>query len=264
MGGLEFAAGAAAMALNFPLYVSVGVTDPAAAERVLSYTAARLARQRPRGGGFDFRVLVYRVEPYRGRKIHVVEGVIGPVRFRGFISILGYEAYLTPRLSVLKKLIDLAEEGQAAEAQDRGPWGNVALVIRPKAWRKVKDDFQLAWAATAREACISNLDELQVLFKYFSDIGMPIEKVAEKADGTRYFCPEGGEYQYDAEKNLVACTVHGTKQRPRQPERMREDAAFSRLINGIDQITVSLAFQSEGVRTLVRMKFKDHYRPFAP
>jgi hypothetical protein len=80
----------------------------------------------------------------------------------------------------------------------------------------------------------------------------------------QYFCPEGGKYEYDAEKNVVACSVHGTMEKQRQPERMHEDAAFSRLISGIDEITVSLAFQAEGVHTQVRMKFGDTYRPFGP
>jgi hypothetical protein len=220
-----------------------------------------LAYQPLQEGWSQPRVTLYELEEYRGRKMRVIEAAIGPIRLRGFISIVGYEAYLTPRLSLLKRIIDLAEE-PAATPQPDALKANVALLIRPTAWDKVKSDFQLAWASSAKEACLSNFDELQVLFKYFSDAGVPIEKVSEKLDGTRYFCPEGGEYQYDSAKNVVTCTIHGTIETPRQPEKMGEDATFSRLINGIDQIAVSLTFEGEGVRTRVNMTFKDNYRPF--
>jgi len=148
------------------------------------------------------------------------------------------------------------------QGREEGAKANVSLLIRPSAWDKVKDDFQFAWAASAKEACLSNLDELQVLFKYFSDTGMPVEKAAEKADGTRYFCPDGGEYHYDPEKSVVSCSLHGTPESPRQPDRIREDTASSRLISGIDEIAVSLAFEAEGIRTRVRVRFKDTYRAF--
>ncbi len=261
MGGIGFVAGAAALVLNFPVYGCFGVADPAAAERVLSYTARALAYQPLQEGWSQPRVTLYELEEYRGRKMRLIEAAIGPIRLRGFISIVGYEAYLTPRLSLLKRVIDLAEQ-PATAPQPYAPKANVALLIRPAAWDKVKSDFQLAWAASAREACLSNFDELQVSFKYFGDMGVPIEKIAEKADGTRYFCPEGGQYQYDPEKNVVKCTIHGTMESPRQPEKMREDASFSRLINGIDQIAISLAFEGQGVRTRVNMTFNDNYNPF--
>ncbi|MDP2897256.1 MAG: DUF1559 domain-containing protein [bacterium] len=263
MGDFGFVAGAAALVLNFPVYGCFGVADPAAAERVLSYTAGVLAYQPSQEGWGEPRVTLYELEEYRGRKMRVIEAAIGPIRLRGFIAIVGYEAYLTPRLSLLKRIIDLAEE-PAATPQPDALKANVALLIRPTAWDKVKSDFQLAWAASAREACLSNFDELQVLFKYFADMGIPIEKIAEKADGTRYFCPEGGEYQYDSAKNVVKCTIHGTIESPRQPEKMGEESTFSRLINGIDQIAVSLAFEGQGVRTRVNMTFKDNYSPFGP
>jgi hypothetical protein len=263
MGEFGFVAGAAALVLNFPVYGSFGVADPAAAERVLSYTARALAYQPLQEGWSQPRVTLYELEEYRGRKMRVIEAAIGPIRLRGFISVVGYEAYLTPRLSLLKRIIDLAEQ-PATAPQPEAPKANVALLIRPTAWDRVKSDFQLAWAASAKEACLSNFDELQVSFKYFTDAGVPIEKVSEKLDGTRYFCPEGGEYQYDPAKNVVQCTVHGTMESSRQPEKMGEDATFSRLINGIDQIAISLAFEGAGVRTRVRMTFKDNYTPFRP
>ncbi len=260
--GMGFAVGAAALALNFPLYAAIGVSDPAAAERVLTYTTRVVAQEPPPQRGWsEPRLSLCNVEPYRGRKIHMIELAFGPVRLRGFISIVGFEAYVTPTLSVLKRIIDLAEQG-AGQAEGEAAKANLALLIRPSAWDKVKSDFQFAWAASAKEACLSNLDELQLLFRYFRDTGMPVEKAAEKADGTQYFCPDGGQYQYDAQKNLVSCSLHGTAESPRQPEAIREDTAFARLINGIDQIALSLAFEAEGIRTRVQMKFKDAYRPF--
>jgi len=262
MGGMEIGIAAAVLGLNFPVYASVEVPDPEAADRFLSFVASRLAWQRRNGAWFDTHVNLYEVAPYRERKIYVIEGAIGPVRLRGFVCILGNEAYGASRLSLLKEIIDLAERGESAAAEQSMLEGNVAVLIRPKAWRRVKEDFRFAWAATAREACLANLDELHVLHSYFSDVDLPMEKVAENADGTRYFCPEGGKYEYDREKNVVACSVHGMIDAQRQPEGMREEASFSRLISGIDRICLSLAFESEGVRTIVTINFNEEYRPF--
>ncbi len=66
----------------------------------------------------------------------------------------------------------------------------------------------------------------------------------------------------DAGKDSLSCSVHRSTESQSQPERMSDSSRFLQLIEGIDQISVSLAFESQGVRTRVEMTFKDGYRPF--
>ena len=77
--------------------------------------------------------------------------------------------------------------------------------------------------------------------------------LSEAKFGVQYFCPDEGEYRFDAEQNQVVCSVHGNREQSRQESHPDRNASFARFIENLDELLVSLRFQGGALMTTVEI-----------
>jgi hypothetical protein len=81
-------------------------------------------------------------------------------------------------------------------------------------------------------------------------------KLAETKYGVRYFCPDGGEYHYDADRDQVFCSVHGNRRHSRQQPELGGKSSFAQLLAKFDRVTAVLRFEEEALMATVEISRK--------
>ncbi len=80
-----------------------------------------------------------------------------------------------------------------------------------------------------------------------------VARLSEAKYGVRYFCPDGGQYTFDADRSQVVCSVHGNREHSRQHPRLDRKSSFAQFIEGLDQIVATLRFQDDALITTVKI-----------
>ena len=68
--------------------------------------------------------------------------------------------------------------------------------------------------------------------------------------------PDNGQYDYDAERNQVICSVHGNREHSRQALGLNEQSSFAEFINSVNEITAALRFEKEALIATVNIERK--------
>jgi hypothetical protein len=79
---------------------------------------------------------------------------------------------------------------------------------------------------------------------------IPVEEVPRLADakyGVRFFCPDHGQYRFDAETNQVSCSVHGNRRQSQQHPREGVRSSFDEFIGTVDEIVAALRFRDDAL-----------------
>ena len=79
-----------------------------------------------------------------------------------------------------------------------------------------------------------------------------IQDLAAK-HGVRYFCPDQGDYTFDAVANRVVCTVHGNRENATQNPHADRKSSFAQVIESLDEIVASLRFEDDALITTVEI-----------
>ena len=165
------------------------------------------------------------------------------------VALVGKQLVAATKPEVLREVIDVAGTAQA----DPPAKAHVLLRLNRRALARAHDDLELYWAEKSRLACHRNIISIYNLCKLYE---IPIEEVARLSEakyGVRYFCPDGGEYTFDTERNRVVCSVHGNRRQSRQNPRLDRSSSFAQFIEGLDEITASLRFQDDALITTIEI-----------
>ena len=80
-----------------------------------------------------------------------------------------------------------------------------------------------------------------------------VPRLSEAKYGVRYFCPDDGQYRFDAERNQVVCSVHGNREQSRQKPLPDRKTSFSRFIESVDEVTASLRFEDDALLATIEI-----------
>jgi hypothetical protein len=230
---------------NLPAYATISIKDRARVERFLDNLHAGAAREaaRPRGGRFSLRVGCYDRESPVGPPIRVLTVGFGDFKVRLYHAFGDGVLVLATRPEVVESVF-----WKGKVDPDRTPH-NLKLTLTPDQWRKLMPDMLVGYEEAARTACSRRLAELAA----FESVG--IERLA-KALGRETHCPDGGALAIGFEGGPT-CTIHGTAAHPRQPREPPAANPTARLLKATGRITISLTFEDDGLRTIIRVAGSD-------
>ena len=237
------------MAIKMPVYVTVDVENRENAAQLLEQLSQQIFLKKDKLAGIDTTFDAYRLPDYKEHPIYVfsVPGLRGeapPARGPG-----GRPARGGHQARGAAEVID------AGRRQGRRARRAAHLLVRlnRRGLGRLHDDVQLYWAEKARIACHRNISSIYNLYKLY---GMPIDQIprlSEAKYGVRYFCPDHGEYPYDAERDQVVCSVHGNREQSRQNPRPDRKSSFAEFIEGLEEVVATLRFQDDALLATVEI-----------
>ncbi len=247
---MQAAVGALIMAINMPVYVTVDVENRASAERLLEQLSQQVfLKKNDLFGGLSAKMDSYRLPDYKDHAIYVFSGEVYALKVRLHVALVGDQLVAATKPGILREVIDVSEAEETRPSQP----AHIMIRLNRRALGHMYDDVQLYWAEKARTACHRNVIAIYNLRKLY---GTPIEEIPRLSDakyGVRYYCPDDGDYSFDAERNQVVCSVHGNREQSKQHARLDRRSSFARFIEGIDEIVASLRFEDDALITTVEI-----------
>ena len=245
----QVVAGALLTATKLPVYVTVDVENRESASRMLEQLSQQIFLKKDKLAGIDTTLDAYRLPDYKGHPVYVFSAQIYAVKVRLHAALVGDQLVAATKPEVLRQVID------AAEGKETAPGAPAHLVVRisRRGLGRLHDDVQLYWAEKARIACQRNISSIHTLYKLYN---MPIDQIPRLSDakyGVRYFCPDHGEYSYDAERDRVVCSVHGNREQSRQNPRLDRKSSFAEFMEGLEEVVATLRFQDDALLATVEI-----------
>jgi hypothetical protein len=236
-------------ALNMPIYVTVDVENREKASQLLEQLAQEIFLKRESVFGLAATLDGYRLPDYKQHAIYVFSGQLYAVKIHLHVALVGDQLVAATKPEILREVID------AAGAEETRPPIPAHMLLRfnRSALDDLYDDLQLHWAEKSRVACHRNIISIYNLCRLYD---VPIDDVwrlSETKYGVRYFCPDQGEYAFDAERSQVVCSVHGNREHSRQNPGLDRKSSFARFIESLDEIIASLRFQDEALIATVEI-----------
>jgi len=241
-----------ASALNLPTYLTVKVNDPRQAVEAIPRLFHALGPQHGRGD--DFAIETYSLEDHRGRPLYVANFTLFVVKLRLYAAVVGDRLVIASRRDVITDLMDAATKKQGKSGAQHE--GNMELSVYRSAFKELAEVVNLGWQEDQRHACQQNLPLAAIMLK---GLGMPedsLSKATFSLRGYQPYCPAGGRYIVDPQTGAVACTVHGSRSRPRQPAVGDESSPTLKLVNSLEKVNARLAFTPEGLMTTLEIRRK--------
>lgn len=244
---MQTTAGALVSALNLPVYVTIDVENRQNAALLLEKLSQQIFLKKDDLFGLPTRLDAYRLPEYKQHPVYVFSGQVYAIKIRLHCALVGDQLVLATRPEVLREVIDAA-----TAAATRPPVeAHVLVRLNRRALKRLYDDVQLYWEEKARTACHRNIISIYMLKKLYD---VPVDEIPRLSDakyGVRYFCPDHGEYSYDAERDQVLCSVHGNRENSRQTPPPGRKSAFSEFIESTDEVIGYLRFgQDAAIATL--------------
>jgi len=252
--------------MDAPTYLAIPVED----ERIVDEFLARLdkaltkASRTPIDGGF-FRVETdYYHLPSGDRHVRCFTiGAFG-FQFRFFAARLGQGLYIASQPFVIEDLVKQTAESVQERADQADTAAHLLVRLRPENWSRILDHYRLGWAEGNRRSCLNNLGPLTGLARAHDLPAEELRGLASRMYGVRYFCPEGGQYQWvpagagseSGGPGSVGCTVHGSAAEPRQPQAPAAGSQLDRLLAEFKGMTTALTFTEDGLRAVLRIERK--------
>jgi hypothetical protein len=246
---LQCAAAAVLTATNLPVYITIDFEDQQKAERLLTQFSERIFLKQGKLGPLPTTLDAYRLPDYKDHPMYVLDGQVYALTLRLHIALVGDQFVLATRPEVLRQVIDASQNQPDPEAVK----AHMLVRFNRRGLDQLRDNVEMYWAEKARRACHRNIMSIYNLHKLYD---APIEQIPELSQakyGVRYFCPDRGTYQYDAERNQVVCSVHGNREHSRQELGLDEESSFAEFINSVEEITAALRFEEEAMIATVEI-----------
>jgi hypothetical protein len=225
------------------------VEDKEKAARLLEKLAGRLILESNQALGFPITLDAYRLPDYKEHPVYVFSYQLYAVKVRLHAALVGDQLIVATRPHVLHEVIDAA----AATRDAQPPEGHLLLRLNGRSLVKMYDDLDLYWSERSRLACNRNTISIYNLVKLYD---VSVEKAGELSQskyGVRHFCPDGGHYHYEADRDQVACSVHGNRRHSRQRPELGGHSSFAQLLAKIDRVTALLRFDDEALMATVEI-----------
>ena len=233
--------GALVSALNMPVYVTIDVESRQNAARLLEKLSQEIFLKQDDLFGLPTKLDAYQLPEYKKHPIYVFSGQVYAIKIRLHCALVGDQLVLATKPEIVREVID------ASTAAEKRPPVEAHVLVRlnRRALNRLVDDVQLYWEEKARTACHRNIISIYNLKKLY---GVPVEEIPRLSDakyGVRYFCPDHGEYRYDAERDQVLCSVHGNRESSRQTPLPGRKSAFAEFLQSTDEVVGYLRFQKD-------------------
>ena len=203
---------------------------------MLEQLSREVILQRSDVDGFHLSADSYRLPDYKSQPIYVFAVDLYAIKLRLHAAVVGDQLVAATKPELLREVIDAAAtpEGQ------QPPPAHILLRINRRGLKRAYGEAQLYWEEKARLACHRNISSIYNLVKIYGVPVQDVSRLAEAKYGVRYFCPDGGEFHYDAARDEVLCSVHGNREQSRQttaPRRARPRSPAS--WKNLDEISAS-------------------------
>jgi len=243
-------AAALVMAVKLPVYATVDVENPESAARLLEQLAQQMfLKQGSLMPGIQTSMDAYRLPDYKQHAIYVFSGQVYAVKVRLHVALVGDRLVAATKPEILREVIDVAG---AEESRPPVP-AHLMCRFSRRALGRLHDDAELYWAEKSRVACHRNIISIYNLRKLYDTPISEIPRLSEAKYGVRYFCPDQGEYTFDAERNQVVCSVHGNREHSRQNPHLDRKSSFAQFIDELDEVVAALRFQDDALITTVEI-----------
>lgn len=246
--------------MQVPVYFTIDVEDRDKASRLLDQLTGQLFLEGKETAGLPVTLDAYRLPDYKDHAIYVYSYQFYAVKVRLHAALVNQQLVVATRPHVLHEVIDAA----ATPAAENPPEGHLLLRLNGRALKKMYDDLDLYWSERARTACNRNTISIYNLVKLYGVSVEEADRLSEAKYGVRHFCPDGGEYELDAERDQVICSVHGNRQRSRQRPELGGRSSFAQLLGKIEEVSAVLRFEDDALLTtveIVRRKEPDAKKP---
>lgn len=247
--GQQGLAAALVMAVKMPVYATIDVENRDQAAKLLEQLSQQVILQGTDMGGVRLSADAYRLPDYKGHPMYVFGVELYAVKLRLHVAVVGDQVVVATKPELLREVIDAstADEGRPAAA------AHMLVRFNRRGLDRAYDDAQLYWEEKARTACNRNISSIHNLIKLYGVPVAEVPRLSEAKYGVRYFCPDDGEYRYDADRNQVVCGVHGNREQSRQNPRPDRKASFARFIQDLDEVTAALRFQDDALLATVEI-----------
>ena len=243
-------AGVLLLAVKMPVYATIDVDNREKAARLLEQLSEQIFLQKSKSMGVTTSMDAYRLPDYKKHAIYVFSGQVYALKLRLHVSLVGDQLVAASKPEILREVIDAAGNPQSQTPAQ----AHMLLRINRQALGKMYDDVQLYWAEKSRLACHRNIISIYNLYKLYD---IPVEQVSRLSEakyGVTSFCPDHGDYSFDAERNQIVCSVHGNRQRSRQKPRLDSKSSFTRFIESQNEIIASLRFEDDALITTLEIQ----------
>ncbi|HNV71886.1 MAG TPA: hypothetical protein PKO06_19430, partial [Candidatus Ozemobacteraceae bacterium] len=236
-------------ALNLPIYAAIEVRDEETVLRFVRewltfHTDENLRKQDLWNRSFfDFKT--YETQAGEGRPtIHGLDLLLFILRYRFFFAVHQGHLLIATQRELLNELLDANLPRFRTRA-------NIEMRLRYEAFDRVALTTKLNWQAQTRQACQNNLGLLYQLARYRRLPPGQWSSESLRVNGFIPFCPEGGTYQDEIERNCISCSIHGDHIAPRQPWKANANQPLNRFLDSLKELGGSLSFTPEGIMTRV-------------
>src|SRR5262249_50238414 len=130
---------------------------------------------------------------------------------------------------------------------------HLLLRLNVRALTRLHDNMSLSWSEKSRLACHRNTISIYNLMKLYEVPIARVPRLSEAKYGGRYFCPEHGDYAYDARRHEVLCSIHGNRQHARQYLRLDQRSSFVEFLEGLDEVVAGLRFDDDALHVTVEI-----------
>jgi hypothetical protein len=239
-------------ALNLPTYLTVKVTDPHRAEQAIPAIFRSLVGDH--GSRDELSVETYTVEDHRGKPVYVASFNLWLLKLRLYAAVVDDRLVVASRRDILTELLAASARGAGKKVVTNQ--GNMELSVYRAAFSQLEETVNLGWQEDLRHACQQNLPLASLLL---TTLGQPPQSLAGMVAGLRGYqpyCPSGGSYLLDEKSGRAVCSIHGSRQQPKQPAAGEQNSRTLQLVNSLEKINARLAFTPEGLMTTVDIKRK--------
>jgi len=244
------AAAALLAAVKMPVYMTIDVENRDQAAKLIEQLSQHVVLQGTNLGGLRLSADAYRLPDYKGHPLYVFGVELYAIKLRLHVAVVGDQIVVATKPDLLREVIDasIAEDGRPPDA------AHMLVRFNRRGLKRAYDDVQLYWEEKARTACNRNISSIYNLVNLYGVKIDDVPRLSEAKYGVRYFCPDDGDYRFDAEQNQVVCSVHGDREQSRQNPRPDRKASFARFIENLAALSVSLRFQDDALLTTVEIQ----------
>lgn len=154
------------------------------------------------------------------------------------MAVVGDQLVAATKPEILREVIDVS----TTKATRPPTEAHMLLRLNRRAIKRLYDDLQLYWTEKSRIACHRNIISIYNLCKLYDIPVDQVNQLSEAKYGVRYYCPDHGDYSFDAERDQVTCSVHGNRQQSRQNAVEGQESSFAHFMGSLDEIVASLRF----------------------
>jgi hypothetical protein len=197
-----------------------------------------------------------------GHRVRAFSIRVGPLRWRAYLARIGNGLFFTNQTEVVDDLY--RAEAKKRPDRDLGPDGHGMIRLRPVNWNRALAGFRYTWAENLRDSTMIDLHRLENVSRAHAATltGTAEEKVAklldlaERIDGVRYRCPQGGTYTLEPDGVSWRSSFCGTLAAPEQREAPAEKSDIAMLMRRFEDLTATVTFLPEGLRAVVTIDRK--------